>query len=128
MTFPLTKAAYQHATTIPNKVKPSERPIVIRFTNRKAKIRVLQNARKLRKSTDPNNPNSEPKDSGIYINEHLTSQNNLTAKKARELRRKAKIENTWVKNCKIFIKHKVANGDYKVMMVKQLDDLNVFSD
>ena len=124
--IPIDKNSISACHTIPNRTRPNERPIVIRFTNRKAKITVLQNSRKLRKARTPNNQNAT-NTPGIYINEHLTPKNNMIARKARFLRREGKIENTWVKNCKIFIKFKMANNDDKVLMVKHINDLNVFS-
>ena len=125
MIFQLTKTIFSACHTIPNKNKPSDRPIVIRFTNRKAKINVLQNARKLKRVADPNNSQAS-KESQIFINEHLTTKNNMIAKKARYLRREGKIEKTWVKNCKIFIKYRATNGDDKMMVVKNISDLNGF--
>ena len=126
--IPIDKNSISACHTIPTKNRTNERPIVIRFTSRKAKINVLRNSWKLKKTSDPNDKDKQPRDRPIYINEHLTAKNNMIAKKARELKRKAIIEKTWVKNCKVFIKYKADNGDYKVMFVKNLDVLNAFSD
>ena len=124
--IPIDKNSISACHTIPNKHKPSERPIVIRFTNRKAKIRVLQNSRKLKKVRDSDVTNVAH-GSGIFINEHLTTKNNMIAKKARYMKKEGKIEQTWVRNCKIFVKYKTANGDFKVKMVKSVNELNAFS-
>ena len=126
--IPIDKKNISACHTIPNKTKPSERPIVIRFTNRKDKIKVLQNSWRLSRSTDLNNPNKKTEHTNIYINEHLTTKYSTIAKRARDLRRRAVIEKTWVKNCKVFIKYKLANGDFKVMLIKNLDELNAFMD
>ena len=47
-----------------------DRSIAIRFTNRKTKIRVLQNSRKLKKVTDPTSRTAQkvPNEPTIYIN------------------------------------------------------------
>ena len=116
--IPIDKDSISACHTLPSKNRPQDRPIVIRFTSRKAKIKVLQNSRKLKK--DQTKP-------AIYINEHLTSKNNMIAKEARRLRREGKIENTWTRNCKIFIKYRMANGDEKVMIVKHMNVLNALS-
>ena len=72
--------------------KYSKRPnILIRFANRKNKMEVLRNARKL-------------KGTGVYVNEHLTKKNADIAKEARFLRKTKKIQDTWTRNCKILIK------------------------
>ena len=87
--IPIDKNNISACHTIPNKNKPSDRPIVIRFTNRKAKINVLQNARKLKRVADPNNSQAS-KESQIFINEHLTTKNNMIAKKSQVFEKRRK--------------------------------------
>ena len=107
---------------IPNKFRPSQKPIVIRFNNRKAKVNVLRNAWKLKNSKTPDNQRRN----AIYINEHLTAKNNAIAKEARKLRSDGKLIKTWVKDCKVFIKFKSANNDERIMLVKHMNDFQVF--
>ena len=71
-------------------MKPS---IVLKLKSRKAKLRILSNAKKLRGCD-------------VYINEHLTRQNADLARKAREYRRKGLILSTWTKNCNVIIRTK----------------------
>ena len=52
----------------------------------------------------------------------------MIAKKARDLRKRVVIEKTWIKNGKVFIKYKLANGDFNVMLRKNLDELNASMD
>ena len=70
----------------------SDKPaIIIQFVNRKHKIALLREGRRL-KGTD------------VYLNEHLTKRNAEIAKNARYLKKQKEIQNTWTTNCKVFIK------------------------
>ncbi|XP_068174441.1 centrosomal protein of 89 kDa isoform X2 [Antennarius striatus] len=71
----------------------NERPsaLIIRFTNREKKMALLKQGRKL-------------KGTNVFINEHLTKKNADIARIARQLKKQGKIQQTWVTNCKIFIK------------------------
>ena len=71
-------------------MKPS---IVLKLKSRKAKKKILSNAKKFRGSD-------------VYINEHLTRQNADLARKAREYKRKGLILSTWKKNCNVIIRTK----------------------
>ena len=80
--------------TLPTKSlndKPVIPSIIVRFTNRKNKINLLKQGRKL-------------KGTNVYINEHLTKKNGEIAKKARALKKNDKIQSTWTAGCKVFIK------------------------
>ncbi|KAF3861161.1 hypothetical protein F7725_001416 [Dissostichus mawsoni] len=84
--------------------KPSEsgfQKVIMKLVSRKTKIRTMINAKKL-------------KGTGIYINEHLTKRNADIAKTARDLRKRNKMEATWTRDCKIFIK----TNEGKVSIVK----------
>ena len=63
-------------------------PVVIRLISRKTKIHLLKNAYKL-KPTITKGPNigAALKDTGIFINEHLTPQNATIARKARSMKK-----------------------------------------
>ena len=72
--------------------RQSNRPnIIIRFVSRKYKTEVLQMGRKL-------------KDTGVYVNEHLTKRNCEIARQARILRKANRIQGTWTRNCKVMIR------------------------
>lgn len=58
----------------------------------------------------------------MFINEHLTKKNGAIAKRARELRKGGKIANTFVRDCKIFVKD--LSGE--TFIVNSLSDLNDF--
>ena len=69
-------------------MKPS---IVLKLKSRKAKLKILSIAKKLRGSD-------------VYINEHLTIQNADLARKAIEYKRKGLILSTWAKSCNVIIR------------------------
>ncbi|XP_067227209.1 uncharacterized protein [Chanodichthys erythropterus] len=74
--------------------KDTKQPaIILSFVNRKYKIDLLRQGRKL-------------KGTNVYLNEHLTKRNAEIAREARMLRRNDKIKATWTRNCKIFIQLK----------------------
>ncbi|KAK1892334.1 Gag polyprotein [Dissostichus eleginoides] len=92
--------------------KPSEsgfQRVIIKLVSRKTKARMMINAKKL-------------KGTGIYINEHLTKRNADIARTARDLRKRNKIEATWTRDCKIFIK----TNEGKVSIMKDSEDLSIF--
>ena len=86
--------------------------IIVRFVDKKSKIKVLRNVRKL-------------KGSNVYINEHLTKKNGEIAQKARLLRRQGKISNTWTRDCKVFVK---TIGVPEVAKIHQIRNMTVFVD
>ena len=65
----------------------------MKLKSRKAKLKILSNAKKLRGSD-------------VYINEHRTRQNADLARKTREYKRKGLILSTWTKNCNVIIRTK----------------------
>ena len=87
--------------------------VILRFDNRKYKNALMKQGRLLR-GTD------------VYINEHLTRKNGEIAKKARQLRKQNKIQGTWVWNCNIFIKLNGPPEAAKVLVVRNLNDLDRF--
>lgn len=76
-------------------------------------MEVLRNARKL-------------KGTGVYVNEHLTKKNADIAKDARFLRKTKKIQDTWTRNCKILIKLNGAPEQAKVLVVKDIKELDLY--
>lgn len=85
----------------------------MRFTNRKKKIALLKQGRKL-------------KGTNVFINEHLTKKNADIARIARQLRKQGNIQQTWVTNCKIFIKLNGTPEEAKVLVVKRIEDLDKY--
>ena len=76
--------------------------IILRFSNRKEKVRLLRQRKNL-------------SGTNVYINEHLTQKNAQIARHARELRRTAKIKDTWSRNGIVFIK----NNDSTILKVEE---------
>ncbi|CAL8253034.1 unnamed protein product [Merluccius merluccius] len=87
--------------------------VIMRFVNRKHKIALLKQGKKL-------------KGSDVYMNEHLTKRNADIAKKARYLKKQNKIQHTWTTNCKIFIKLNGTPEEAKVLMVRSIDELDAY--
>lgn len=85
--------------------------IVVQFSNRKHKVEVLKQARKL-------------KGTGVYINEHLTKKNAEIARQSRILRKEKKIQSTWTKNGKVFVKSNGSPEQAKTVMIRNMTDLD----
>lgn len=98
--------------TLPQKDRKKTN-ILIRFVNRKHKMEVLRNARKL-------------KGTGVYVNEHLTKRNAAIAREARILRKEKKIQDTWTRNCRVFIKLNGPREEAKVIAVKDITELDQY--
>lgn len=91
--------------------RDSDPPVVImRFANRKKKIDLLKQGRKL-------------KGTNVFMNDHLTRKNREIARKARILRKQGKVQSTWVRNCKIFIKLNGPPEEAKVLVVRSMEEL-----
>ena len=65
--------------------------IIIRFVNRKNKVELLKQWKKL-KGTD------------VYMKERFTQKNAKIARQARLLRKQKKTKSTWTRNCRVLIK------------------------
>jgi hypothetical protein len=83
--------------------------LVIRFNNRKSKIKLLKQGRKL-------------KGSKVYVNEHLTEKNGKLAKIGRILRKEELIQSTWTRNGKVFVKCNKIGDQEKIIKVQELVD------
>lgn len=95
--------------------KSSDTPaVIIRFANRKHKVGLLRQGRKLM-NTD------------VYLNEHLTKRTGEIAKMARYLKKSKKIQGSWTTNCKVFIK---LNGESPeqatVHVIRSLEELDKY--
>lgn len=98
---------------LPRRDDGDRRTVIMRFVNRKDKSALLKQGRKL-------------KGSNVYINEHLTKQNADIARKARLLRKQGKIQHTWTSNCKIFIKLNGTPEQAKVMVIRNIEELDKY--
>lgn len=99
--------------TLPRKDRKAKPAIIVRFVNRKYKTELLKHAKKL-------------KGTGVYINEHLTKKNAEIARQARILRKEQKIQSTWTRNCKVMIRLNGTPEEAKVIMIRELKDLNQY--
>lgn len=92
----------------------SEKPtIILRFVNRKHKNMLLKQGRKLRGTN-------------VYVNDHLTKRNGDIARKARYLRKTNKIQATWVRDCKVFVKLLGSPEDAKVLVIREMSELDKY--
>ena len=94
------------------KAKQNTTPnIVIRFVNRKTKIRMLQQRKKLDKTQ-------------VYVNEHLTKHNSNLFRIARKLKKEGKIMNTFTRNCSVVVHYRMQNGDSKYAVIRDIPDFS----
>ena len=100
-----------HPLTRKNKKENPD--IILRFVNRKRKVEVLKQGRKL-------------KGSNVYLNEHLTRKNANIAHQARVLRKENKIQATWTTNCKIYIKLNGTPEEAKILLISELSELDQY--
>ena len=96
--------------------------IIMRMTNRKAKISLLRQSWKLKNiSNNESNPNREPR---VYLNEHLTRFNSQLYRIARDLKKKNMIKGTFTRNCKIFVRtNGSAPEQERVLVIRSIVDL-----
>ena len=84
--------------------------VIMRFVNRKHKMALLKQGKKL-------------KGTHVYLNEHLTKKNGDIARKARLLQKQKKIQSTWTNNCKVFIKLNGTPEQAKVLVIRELREM-----
>ena len=75
--------------------KGDKPPIIVRFINRKSKVNILKNGRKL-------------KGTNVYVNIHLSRKNADIAGFARQLKRRQHLHSTW-KTFKVRLIHQLAD-------------------
>lgn len=100
--------------TLPRRHTNAPPAIVVRFVNRKHKVDLLRRSSLL-------------KGSGVYLNEHLTKRNADIARQARILRKEKKIQATWTRNCKVMIKLNGTPEEAKVITIKDLEELDIYT-
>lgn len=81
--------------------------------SRKTKIELLKQGKKL-------------KGTGVYLNEHLTKKTAEIARQARSLKKQNKIQATWTRNCKVMIRLNGNPEEAKVVMIRELKDLEQY--
>lgn len=85
---------------------------MVKFVNIKHKLEVLKQAKKL-------------KGTGVYINEHLTKKNAEIARNDHILRKQSKIQATWTKNGKVYIRLNGPPEQAKVFVVRNSTWINI---
>lgn len=90
------------------------RPVIVRFTNRKARSAVLAAKKRLRQRQDCG---------GIYINEHLTNAAGKLFATAREVLKNRKIGSAWTWNGRVYIK---LLDEQTILNIKSAADLQRF--
>ena len=87
----------------PPATPPGPRGVIIKFSSRRSKARVMATRKKLKNiHTNVNTKDSYPYQ--VFFMDDLTGKRAKLAYKARELKKKEKIADTWVYDSKIFIK------------------------
>ena len=101
------------------KTKDKSKPplIVMRFVNRKSKVRIMKAAALNRRAL---------RQRDVFINEHLTAKNAAIFREARTLLRNHQIIGTWTKNCTVFVKHIDDRHQARVTSIHELSDLQQF--
>lgn len=94
--------------TLPSKTEKFKP--VVKFISRKARNKVIMQARKLQGTR-------------IFINEHLTKRNGAIAREAPLFKKQQKIVSTWTKNGNIWIKVKETS---QAKVIRDLKDLGSF--
>ena len=97
---------------LPKKENDKFRPLIVRFSNRKARSKVLA-AKKILNSP-------ELRDRCIFVNKHLTRQANTLFKSSRALFQAKKIAGCWTKNDHVTVKRL----DGRVMTINNNADLD----
>lgn len=88
--------------------------ILLRLAKSKEKSALMSQRAKLRGSD-------------VFINDNLSRKNAGIAWKARVLKKDKKIDNTWVHNCRVFIKTNGAPEESRVLIIKEEQELNQFN-
>ena len=68
----------------------------------------------------PGNPAS------VYINDHLSRKNANISALSRQLKRRQRIHSTFTRNCKVFVKTNGAPGVSRVVLIKDISELDKF--
>jgi len=112
----LTESEISIAHRIFTMDKDNPRPILVRFTSRRARNLVFMARKSLRLSSSP--PMSMP----VYINEHLTKHNAHIYSHARKLVREKKLHSTWTSGGITYIRRTSALED-KALRIRLMEDL-----
>ena len=91
-------------------------PMIVRFSNRKAKLQVLA-ARKLLRN--------QPSCKNIFINEHLTAGVSQLFQKARSMVKAHRIKSAWTAGGKLLVRTLPSNGDRTLTILCETDLANL---
>ena len=97
--------------------KDGKKNILIHFTSRKSKYKVMKNGRNL-------------KGQKIYVNEHLTKTNSQLFKQARQLKKdKEEVIGAWTYNCKIYVKCEATSYGTRqpIYNIKSMEDFEKYN-
>lgn len=94
--------------------KQGPRPLLVRFTNRRTRAKILAAKKKL--------PNTGP--NRVYINEHLSSANSKIFAESRKLYRSKEIAATWTFQGRVYVKTSVGGPSRLIQSLQDLADLN----
>ena len=102
--------------------RPKPRTIIVKFASRRAKERVMKARKNLRlSSSDEDEDGSTHAElPAVYVADDLTKGRAKMAYAARELKKQKKIHDTWVLDCKIYVK----DLHNRVKTISSLADLN----
>ena len=103
---------------LPKNLNDKYQPIIVRFTNRRARNLVYASRQRLKSIHSTTGP--------VYINEQLTRKNDRLVASCRRLWKNGKIAGTWTWNGLVYIKHLSPNGGrtLKVTDESVIADLN----
>lgn len=111
--IPLDKQQISACYILPSKDKKNKPKIIVKIASRRHKVEILKEAKKL-------------KGTGVYINEHLTKKNAEIAWTSRTLKKENKIQSTWTRNGKVFIRTNGPPEQVKVIVVRKMKDLDLY--
>lgn len=106
-----------HRLAKPNRAARGPNPMIVRFSNRKAKQRVLAARKSLRSQESCRN---------IFINEHLTKTAGNLFDKARAAAKQKRVQRAWTYNGRVFVRTLPATGcpSGRSVMIAHEDDLS----
>ena len=102
----------------------NQSPIIVKFVRRIKKIELLKNRRKLRDINSSHVVGGAPNNK-VFINEHLTKKNQILFTSARKLREEKLIADTWVRDCKIWVRQAEGMQVKQIINVEDLDVLRL---
>lgn len=103
-----------------NRNKKQHAPVIVKFVRRTVKMDFLK--KKTRLKDIPSNKIVNGASGKIFIYEHLTKRNQIISTAARKLKEEGLIYDTWVRDCKIFIREMETSP---VKLITSAEDLDI---